>query len=516
MTHPVPAPLRNLVIVCGDQLDHASAALEGFDPARDAILISEAREEASYIWQHKRRLALFFSAMRHFAHDQRALGRAVIYNFIESEEPVSTLAEGLARAISEHKPEQLVLVRPGDLRVLTALEAAANESNMPLRLFEDTHFFTSPTDFSAALKGRKRFILEDFYRAERRRTGLLMTDDGKPIGGEWNFDKENRKSFRRGGAGLVPARDSFEPDAITKDVLKLIEREFADAPGSLDEFDEPVTRKDALTALNEFVANRLPLFGTYQDAMASGESTLYHSRLSAVMNLKLISPREACDAAIQAFECGAAPINAVEGFVRQILGWREFSRGVYWHFMPDYADRNALGGELPIPDFFWTGDTEMACLSDMISRLLKTGYAHHIERLMGMGLFLMLRGTQPFAAHEWHMALYLDAIDWVSMPNMLGMSQHADGAVMGTKPYCASGAYIDRMSNYCSGCRFDPKQGTGEAACPFTSLYWDFLARNEPLLKGNRRMKFQLANLHRKTPHEVSQLRRSAEIWRTV
>ena len=503
--------LRNLVVVCGDQLDHGSAALDGFDPAHDAILMTEAAEEATYVWQSKRRIAFFFAAMRHFRDAQRKAGRTVLYNALDDDDPPESLATGLKRAIASRDPERVVMVQPGDWRVQQALEEAAGETGVPLTILEDTHFYASMADFEEFSDGRKRFIMEDFYRMMRRRTGLLMDEDGKPVGGEWNYDKANRRSFGKDGPGLIAPRARYQPDPVTLDVLRLVEARFADAPGTLEAFGEPVTREDALHALKDFIDNRLRDFGTWQDAMWTGESTLHHSRISAVINLKLIGPREAVDAAIAAYEDGSAPLNAVEGFVRQIIGWREWVRGLYWTRMPDYAEKNALDATLNVPEFFWTGETDMACLNDMLTRLLRTGYAHHIERLMGMGLYLLMYGTRPYAAHDWHMGLYLDAIDWVSLPNMLGMSQHGDGGIVGTKPYCATGAYIDRMSNYCASCRYDPKQATGESACPFTTLYWDFLARHEERFGANRRMVLQVRNLRRKSADTVRSIRDRAE-----
>ncbi len=503
--------LRHLIVVCGDQLDHHSSALDGFDTENDAILMTEAAEEATYVWQSKRRIAFFFAAMRHFCEEQRTAGRTVFYHQIDDPNAPESLPKALTDAINAHAPERVLLVRPGDHRVLTMLEKAAEHR---LSLCEDRHFYTTVSDFAALEKDRKRFILEDFYRVMRKRTGLLM-DGNDPVGGQWNLDKDNRASFGKNGPGLLIPRQTFPHSEITTEVLRVVNKHFPDAPGSLDNFDEPVTRDQARAALEDFIQNRLPEFGTYQDAMWDGASTLNHSRLSAAMNVKLLDPRTACQAAADAFAEGHAPLNAVEGFVRQILGWREYTRGIYWTRMPEYADLNTLDATHDLPAFFWTAETDMACLRDMISKLLDTGYAHHIERLMGMGLYMLLHGVRPYAAHDWHMGLYLDAIDWVSLPNMLGMSQHADGGVVGTKPYCASGAYINRMSNYCSKCRFDPKQATGEKACPFTTLYWDFLARHEERFAPNRRMKFQISNLRRKDPNEISSIRNHAETVRS-
>ena len=505
--------LRTLRLILGDQLNAASTIFDGFDVGQDGLVMTEALEEASYVSQHKKRLVFFFAAMRHFAEEQAALGRPMIYHRLDEPAAPETLAEGLKRAIETHRPERVLVVKPGDHRVQTALKTACERFGTPLEVLEDRHFLTQPEDFQALRAGRKRFLLEDFYRAQRKRTGWLMHGD-KPEGGQWNFDKDNRKPFGRDGPGLVPRRLEFPADAITEEVISMVAARFPDAPGTLDGFAEPVTREDAEAALSDFIDNRLGQFGDYQDAIATGQVTLYHSRISAVMNVKLLDPRQACVAAIAAWAEGRAPLNAVEGFVRQILGWREFVRGVYWTLMPEYAGRNELQANAEVPDFFWTGETEMACLSDAIGGLVDTGYAHHIQRLMVMGLFLMLYGAHPYKVHEWHMSMYLDAVDWVSLPNVLGMSQHGDGGVVGTKPYCASGAYIDRMSDCCRTCRFKPKLSSGPDACPFTVLYWEFLARHQDRLAGNQRMAMQMRNLARKSPEEVTEIMRCAETIR--
>jgi len=291
----------------------------------------------------------------------------------------------------------------------------------------------------------------------------------------------------------------------------MVEREFPTSPGSLDSFDYPVTQARANIALQDFIEHRLPDFGRYQDAMASGRPYLYHSRLSAVMNLHLLNPRTAIKAAIEAFEEGVAPLNSVEGFIRQILGWREYVRGIYWLHMPDYAGMNALNATLPMPAFMWTAETEMRCINQSIDQLIDHAYAHHIQRLMVLGLFTMLLGVRPYDVHRWHMSMYADAIDWVSLPNVLGMSQYGDGGIVGSKPYCASGNYISRMSDYCRDCRYDPKKATGEDACPFTTLYWDFLDRHQEKFSGNRRMGYQLNNLHRKDDGERQTIAKRAD-----
>ena len=352
--------------------------------------------------------------------------------------------------------------------------------------------------------------MEAFYREQRREHDILMAGDG-PAGGTWNLDRDNRASFGKDGPPRIKAPRSFRPDETTRAVLDMVERRFPDSPGNLDNFDYPVTRDQARDALRDFLEHRLESFGRYQDAMATGRPYLYHSRLSCVLNLHLLDPRAALDGAVEAYEAKAAPLNSVEGFVRQILGWREYIRGIYWREMPAYAEMNALDAELPMPAFYWTGETEMNCLKQSVGQLIDHAYAHHIQRLMVLGLFAMLLGVRPYEVHRWHMSMYADAIDWVSLPNVLGMSQYGDGGIVGSKPYAASGNYIDKMGDYCKGCRYDPKKATGDDACPFTTLYWDFLSRNRNRIKGQRHMGYQLANLDRKDDGERREIKRRAD-----
>jgi deoxyribodipyrimidine photolyase-related protein len=333
----------------------------------------------------------------------------------------------------------------------------------------------------------------------RQRHDILMDGDS-PCGGDWNYDADNREAFTADGPGFLPPRVRFKPDAITQEVIALVQSCFAEHPGRLASFGWAVTRAQALQTLERFVTERLEFFGRYQDAMWTGESWLYHSHLSAALNLKLLDPREVIAAVESAYRAGRAPLAAAEGFIRQVLGWREYVRGIYWLKMPQYLEGNALDAHEPLPAFYWSGQCEMRCLREGIGQTLKHGYAHHIQRLMVMGLYALMLGVAPKAVHAWYLAVYVDAVEWVELPNVMGMSQHADGGLMASKPYIASGKYIDRMSNYCASCRFDPKKATGDDACPFTTLYWDFLARHEARLAKNPRMVMQVKNLARQTP----------------
>lgn len=506
--------VRNLVLVLGDQLSAKAATFDAFDPEQDAVLMLEVSEEATYVPQHKIRLVLFFSAMRHFRDALQDDGIRVHYTTCDDPENTGSFAGELERWAGKLQPERLTVTKPGDHRVETSITDAAAALDLPLDVTEDRHFLCGLDTFREHADGRKSLVMETFYRQMRREHGYLMDGDD-PVGGEWNFDKDNRKSFGKDGPGDIPTPRAFEPDDVTRAVIELVEEHFADSPGTLEGFDYPVTREQALQALDDFIEHRLPQFGDYQDAMVSGAPYLFHSRLSCVLNLHLLDPREVIDAAITAYENGDAPINAVEGFVRQILGWREFVRAIYWLKMPGYAELNEFDADLPMPAFMWTGESDMQCIREGVGQLVETAYAHHIQRLMVLGLFAMLLGVRPYDVHRWHMSMYADAIDWVSLPNVLGMSQYGDGGIMGSKPYAASGNYIDRMSNYCSTCKYNPKAATGEDACPFTTLYWDFLDRNQDRISQNHRMGFQMKNLERKDTAEMDEIRDRAVALKT-
>jgi deoxyribodipyrimidine photolyase-related protein len=495
------AERRHLVIVLGDQLDAHASAFDGFDPAQDAVWMAEVAQESTHVMSSKPRSAMFLAAMRHFAHAVRARGWPLHYQRLDDEGAAPTLAAALGVAIQALRPQRLLLTAPGDWRVLQTLREAARAAGLPLELRDDRHFLCTVREFAAHAKGRKSLRMEYFYREMRRRHAVLMEGD-QPAGGQWNFDADNRAAFGKAGPGELPPRTRFEPDAITRDVIALVNDRFADHPGTLDSFAWPVTRDQALQALERFVAERLPLFGRYQDALWLGEPWLYHAHLSAALNLKLLDPREVIAAAERAWRDGRVPLPSAEGFIRQILGWREYVRGIYWTRMPDYLEKNELDAREPLPDWYWTGQTDMACLRDAISQTLQHGYAHHIQRLMITGLYALLHGVDPKALHAWYLAVYVDAVEWVELPNTLGMSQFADGGLMASKPYAATGKYIERMSNACGSCRYQPGERLGDAACPFTTLYWDFLSRHETRLARNPRMALQLKNLQRLPPED--------------
>ncbi len=509
------APVERLILVLGDQLNADSSALAGADRARDVLWMAEVEEESRHVWSSRPRTALFLSAMRHFRDARRAEGWRVEYTALDDPANTHSLAGELQRAVTRLAPRGLVMTAAGDFRVAQAIAAAAAAAGVPLDVREDGHFLCSTAEFAAHAAGRRQLRLEFFYRELRRRHRILLDEAGEPLGGQWNFDHDNRGSFgREGPPADLPAPRRFAPDAVTREVLRLVEARFPDHPGDLAAFDWPVTPADAQLALDDFIAHRLPQFGRYQDAIWLGEPWLYHSRLAAAMNLKLLDPRTVIAAAEAAHREGRVDLPSAEGFIRQILGWREYVRGIYWREMPGYLDRNELGATEALPAFYWTGETGMACLRDALGQTLRLGYAHHIQRLMVTGLYALLLGVRPRSVHEWYLAVYVDAVEWVEAPNTVGMSQYADGGLMASKPYVATGKYIQRMSNACAGCRFRPDESTGESACPFTTLYWDFLLRHEPLLRRNQRMALQVKNLARLSPAQRAAVRERAEAIR--
>ena len=476
---------KTLLLVLGDQLTLDRGALAQADRSDTIILMAEVAAETTYVPHHKKKIALVLSAMRHFADQLQRGGWLVDYVKLDDPENSESLAGELTKAVARHAPSRGVVTEPGEFRVKAHLSDWAETSGTGMEFVTDDRFVASQDEFANWAEGRKQLRMEYFYREMRRKTGLLMAGD-EPEGGKWNFDAENRKPAK---ADLfMPEPIWFEPDPVTEQVLELVERRFPDHIGQLRPFRYAVTRDQALLALDHFIEHGLPSFGDYQDAMLTGEPFLYHSLLSGYLNIGLLDPIEICRRVEDAYYCGRAPLNAAEGYIRQIIGWREYIRGIYWLKMPEYADSNFFNADRPLPEFYWTGETDMACLRAAIGQTIEHAYAHHIQRLMVTGNFAMLAGVRPQDVHEWYLAVYMDAYEWVEMPNTLGMSQFADGGLLGSKPYAASGNYISKMSDYCSGCRYDVKKKTGPDACPFNPLYWDFLVRNREKLGSNPRL----------------------------
>jgi deoxyribodipyrimidine photolyase-related protein len=474
-----------LRFILGDQLTREISSLAGLDKTNDLVLMVEVWDEATYVRHHKQKIAFLFSAMRNFADSLRKEGVRVDYVQLDDPANTGSFTGELERAVRRHTAAEVFVTEPGEWRVWEMMLDWRETLGVSVHIRDDDRFICTRDEFGRWAEGRKQLRMEFFYREMRRKTGLLMEGE-TPEGGQWNFDHDNRKSLPKGFQ--PPDRLRFTPDAVTEDVLALVAARFGDHFGDLEPFGWAVTRADALKALDHFVTDCLGGFGDYQDAMKSGEDFLHHAVISPYLNCGLLTAREVADAAESAYRKGKAPLNAVEGFIRQVIGWREYVRGIYWTFMPDYAASNHLGAKRALPAFFWTGETEMNCLSQCISTTRRHAYAHHIQRLMVTGNFALLAGIKPTEIEEWYLVVYADAYDWVELPNVHGMVMHADGGMLGSKPYAASGAYINRMSDYCAGCRYDPEVKNGRDACPFNYLYWNFLIENESKLARNPRM----------------------------
>ncbi|WP_136637034.1 cryptochrome/photolyase family protein [Pseudooceanicola onchidii] len=472
--------VRRLILVLGDQLSPDLAVLRDGDPERDIVVMAEVADETGYVPHHPKKIALILSAMRHFAEDLRADGWDVRYFRLDEDGPKS-ICGALMQVHQDVQPEEVVAVRPGEFRLIDALEACP----VGVRLVEDDRFLCPIDRFRDWAEGRRELRMEWFYREMRRNTGVLMDADD-PAGGEWNYDKQNRKPAQRSMLQAKPME--FTPDEITEGVLAMVGDRFGGNFGSLAGFTFGVTQGQARRALSHFVKTQLAEFGDYQDAMLLDEPYLNHALISIYMNIGLLSPREVCEAAEAAYRDGDVPINSAEGFIRQILGWREYIRGIYFLKGPDYTAQNELGHDRDLPASYWGGETEMACIRAAVGQTHDLAYAHHIQRLMVTGNFALLFGADPAQVHEWYLSVYADAFEWVEAPNTIGMSQWADGGVVASKPYVSSANYIKKMSDYCEGCAYKPDVKVGEGACPFNLLYWHFLDRHRERFEGNRRM----------------------------
>ena len=489
--------MTDLVPIFADQLSHSLSALQNADRDNAVILMMEVSDETDHVWHHRRKLVFLFSAMRHFAAELQEQGWTVRYIGLEDEDNTGSFTGELLRAASEFGPERVLVSEPGEYRVEEMIRSWRDEHDLPVKMLRDRRFLSTRQEFADWAEDRKELRMEYFYREMRKATGLLMEGD-KPAGGKWNFDKDNRAPPR---AGLkFPGRYRCEPDEITSEVLEMVERLYPDRFGSIEDFHYGVTAGDAEAALDHFVDIGLADFGTWQDAMVEGEVFMYHSILSLYLNAGLLDPLKVCKKAEKAWQDGRAPINAAEGFIRQIIGWREYVRGIYWLTMPGYETSNALDANEDLPDFYWSAKTEMNCIREVVEQTREHAYSHHIQRLMITGNFALLAGIDPIQVHEWYLAVYADAFEWVEMPNTIGMALYADGGLLASKPYAASANYINRMSDFCGSCRYDPKTKTGDDACPFNSLYWDFLARNQDRLGNNHRMGMMFRNLERQIP----------------
>ncbi len=499
--------MTTLRLVLGDQLSHDISSLQDADKQRDIILMCEVWDEATYVKHHQKKIAFLFSAMRHFAAELDKKGYRVHYTKLDDKQNAGSFRGEVARAIKTYKVTKLVMTHPGEYRVLVEMRRWQSDFGLPVEILDDNRFYCGIGEFKRWARGKTGLRMEFFYREMRRQYNILM-DGADPVGGQWNYDKENREPAQNDL--FMPKLKPFKPDAITQEVLALVAKRFGDHFGDLAPFNIAVTRKQALAALDQFITERLPDFGTYQDAMLTGKPYLYHAHLSFYINAGLLNPREVVARAEQAYTDHAAPLNAVEGFIRQILGWREYVRGIYWLKMPQYATENYFKATRKLPGFYWTSDTKMNCLHQCVSETKRNAYAHHIQRLMVLGNFALLAGLDVAEVNEWYLIVYADAYEWVELPNVSGMILFADGGLMASKPYAATGAYINRMSDYCQGCYYDPKQKTGTRACPFNYLYWDFMARHRPQLARNPRLALTHRSMDKMNAETLDDMRAEA------
>lgn len=508
---PIATPVRHLILVLGDQLTLDCPTLQNADRSNDVVLMIESAAEASWVWSHRARIAIFLAAMRHFADALMQAGYRLVYRRMDAATDHS-LGEALKQAISQYHPSAVHCTEPGEWRVWEELKAVCTELAIPLQIHTDTHFLCGIDEFRAWAGEKTELRMEFFYRQMRKKYKVLIDGSGEPEGGQWNYDAANRSSYPKKGPGLIDPPEYIQPDAITQEVLAWVAERFKDHPGSLKHFLWPVTREHALLALERFIDARLVHFGKYEDAMWTDTPFGWHSLLSSSLNLKLIHPREVIDRVETAWRAGEVSLEAAEGLIRQILGWREFIRGVYWLDMPKMGQANYFGYQRALPGWYWTGKTKMACMADVVGQTLDYGYAHHIQRLMVVGNFSLLAGLSPQAVSSWFLAVYVDAVEWAELPNVAGMALFANGGRFTSKPYISSGAYIKRMSNYCGHCPYKPEQRAGEDACPFTTLYWNFLMHHQSEFEKNPRTRLMTANLKRIDDVEKDQIKQHASV----
>ncbi|MFT5675564.1 MAG: deoxyribodipyrimidine photolyase-related protein [Paraglaciecola sp.] len=502
--------MRTLRLILADQLSHSLASLEHTEKQQDWLLMAEVREEAKYVKHHKKKIAFLFSAMRHFAGELKNRGYQLVYTQYQDEDNGGSLFAEVERICKQKVIERVVLTHPGEYRVLQEMQSWQERLNIPVEILEDTRFLASLDDFALWAKDRKQLRMEYFYREMRKSWHILM-ENGQPVGNKWNYDSANRQSLPKDL--VVPRSTHFATDDITDEVLSMVSQVFDDHFGELDDFHYAVTREQALVVLHAFVAERLESFGDFQDAMAEGQPWLFHSHISFYLNCGLLLPKEVIEVAELAYREGKAPLNSVEGFIRQVLGWREYVRGLYWYKMPEYKTSNYLDANRKLPNFFWNAETRMNCMAQCISETKQNAYAHHIQRLMVLGNFALLAGLNPDEVNEWYLIVYADAYEWVELPNVTGMILFADGGVVASKPYVASGAYIHKMSNYCPQCHYNVKEKNGTQACPFNYLYWDFLNRNKDKLKGNPRLAMPYRTLDKMTDQKIDMIKNDSRIF---
>ena len=476
--------MSSIIAILGDQLNLNISSLKNCDKEKDIILMCKVFEECTTPKHHKKKIAFILSCMRHFADELKNSGFNISYLKLDDQKNTHSFKSEILRFCKKHNTNNVKVTHPGEYRVLQSLNSLANE-NINLQILEDDRFLCSQDEFKNFAKGKKSLLMESFYRKMRVKYSILMDGD-KPIGGKWNYDLENRKPPQKGLK--IPSHYQNQPDEITKEVLDLVNKKFGDHFGDIEPFYFAINRKQAVLALQKFIDERLKDFGSYQDAMIEDEDFMFHSHIGFYLNNGLLEPLEVIKLVEEEYKNGKVNINSAEGFIRQILGWREYIRGIYWLKMPQYKELNFLNAKNKLPEFYWGGNTKMNCIKECVRNTKQNSYAHHIQRLMVLGNFALIAGVNPAYVNEWYLIVYADAYEWVELPNVSGMVLFADGGILATKPYAASGSYINKMSNYCQNCSYKVKEKNGEDACPFNYLYWNFLIENEAVLKKNHRM----------------------------
>ena len=496
---------NNLCVILGDQLSSNISSLKNFKKNQDKILMMEVFNEATYANHHKKKLVLVFSAMRHFAKELQEKGVSVTYSKINKSQ--DNFTKELSSQCKKIQPKRIVITHPGEYRVLQEIKKWEKVLKIPVSIVDDDRFFCTIDEFKKWTEGRKELRMESFYQMMRKKYQILIDNNGKPKGGKWNYDIKNRKSLPKNHPD-VPKPLQHKPDDITKQVIAEVKKKFPKHFGDLEPFWFAVTHEQAKKSLNDFIKNRLSMFGPYEDAMAQEESFLYHSVLSMYLNIGLLEPKQIIN---KVLEKDGIKVESVEGFVRQILGWREYIRGIYWYTMPKYSKTNYFDAKNKLPKFYWTGNTEMNFIKNCIEQTIKESYAHHIQRLMITGNFALIAGIKPEEVCEWYLSVYADAYEWVELPNTHGMTLYADGGVLGSKPYAASGNYINKMSDYCKDCKYDVKQKEGDDACPFNYLYWNFFLKNQKKLEKNPRLWTVFSNIKKMSQEKKSQIRNNSK-----
>ena len=497
--------VRDLIIILGDQLSHEISSLEKIRKNEDKILMMEVSNEIEYVNHHKKKLVLIFSAMRHFANELKKNKFDVTY--VEFDKSKENFTKELEKQCKKFNPESIKITHPSEYRVLDEVKKWKKVLNIPVTILEDSRFFCKINEFSDWVSSKKELKMELFYQKMRKKYKILIDDEGKPIGGKWNYDVKNRKRLPKNHS-KIPTPLICKPDKITKRVISQLEKKYTKHFGDLEPFWFATTKKDAIKSLEDFIKNRLEFFGPYEDAMKENEKFLYHSVLSVYLNIGLLNPREVIQKVLQSKEL---PIESIEGFVRQIVGWREYVRGIYWHYMPKYSQTNFFNAKNKLPDFYWTGKTKMNCMKNCIDQTKEEAYAHHIQRLMITGNFALIAGIDPKQVCNWYLSVYADAFEWVELPNTHGMILYADGGILGSKPYAASGNYINKMSDYCKNCEYDVKIKNGKNACPFNYLYWNFFLNNQEKLKKNPRLWTAFSNIKNMSEERKKQIKEDSK-----